>query len=55
MQPTNKQLEEALEKAKLDKHHIKNLLEIRNDRTTWAFTYELNLRKNIDKFLEETV
>lgn len=55
MQPTNEQLKKALASAKADKTKRLFLFELRNKRTTWCFSEELNLRKEIDKFLEETM
>ena len=54
-QPSNEQLKKALADAKTDKTKLLFLTELRNKRTTWCFSEELSIRKEIDKFLEEYV
>lgn len=54
-QPSNEQLKKALDDAKTDKTKLLLLTELRNKRTTWCFSEELGIRKEIDKFLETSV
>lgn len=50
MQPSNQELKNALALAMLTDDRT-TLIELRNRRTTWCFSEELSLRKQIDTFL----
>ena len=61
-QPTDTQLQEAWRKARQTEEHavrgmrsryLQDLINLRNLRTTWVYTQELQLRRDLDAYISQ--